>query len=190
MTGTRSATPAVTVTTYDGAAAEDQLDVLRPIYAEVYAEPPYHDGPEEMARYLADGWEQRVRRPGFRLVVARTADEAIGFAFGRTLPPDTDWWTGALDPVPAEVTTEWPGRTFGVNELAVRAPWRRRGVARAMHDALLTGRTEQRVTLLVRPEPEAAPARAVYSSWGYRALGRLRPHDGAPIYLVMVRDPL
>jgi hypothetical protein len=56
------------------------------------------------------------------------------------------------------------------------------------HDAFLAGRHEERATLLVRPEPEAAPAQTAYAHWGYRRLGRLRPFPGAPEYDALVLD--
>jgi hypothetical protein len=50
---------------YDGEAARDHLDVVRELYAEVYAEPPYREGPEDVAGFAAD-WPRRVGQPGVR----------------------------------------------------------------------------------------------------------------------------
>lgn len=102
------------------------------------------------------------------------------------LPPDTDWWDGTLDPLPEDFTDETTGRTFAVIELAVRKTHRRQGIGRGLYTALLHGIETQRATLLVRPEPETAPARAAYYSWGYRKVGRVRPGPLAPVYDAMV----
>lgn len=170
---------------YDGAEACPLLPDVEPVYAEVYAEPPYLEGPSDVADFVA-GWPRRCSYPGFRLVVARDQDTPEGFTFGHPLPDGTGWWSGLLDPAGDGVTAEWPGRTFAIIELAVRATARRSGVARDLVAHLLEGRTEERVTLLVRPEAEAEPARAAYRSWGYEVVGQLRPYEGAPVYDAML----
>ncbi len=121
----------------------------------MYAEPPYGEGPRDVAEF-AEHFRAHVRRSGFRLVPARDGDD------GR--------------------------RTFAVIELAVRQAWRRRRIAAALHARLLDGLDVERVTLTVRPEPEAGPARAAYAAWGYRKAGVSRPWDGAPLYDCMLRE--
>ncbi|MCF6525249.1 acetyltransferase [Streptomyces sp. JJ36] len=55
-----------------------------------------------------------------------------------------------------------------------------------LHDALLAGRGEERVTLLV--EQAHSRVRARYEEWGYRRLGDLVPFEDAPVYDVMLLD--
>lgn len=218
--------------TYEGAAAAEQLPAVLPIYREVYAEPPYGEGPEDVAGFVK-GWPRRAAAPRFRLVLAYDGDAAVGMTFGHQLPDGTGWWSGLLedtarseledalkrsikldrasdaieagmDPVDALAeleedddtdppgmrdfdVAEWPGRTFAVIELAVVKPYRGLGVGHRMHDLLLEGRGEERVTLLVRPEPEARPAQAMYEHLGYQRAGAVRPYDGAPVYDAMIR---
>lgn len=62
----------------------------------------------------------------------------------------------------------------------VREPWRRQGIARRLHDLLLSGRAEQRAILTVRQDNDAA--HAAYSSWGWRKIGLMHPFADAPIY--------
>lgn len=156
------------------------------VYVGVYAEPPYLEGPAEVGDF-AGSWPRRVAAPGFRVVVARDAGRVIGFTFGHELGEHTGWWSGALGPLEVD-TVEWPGRTFAVIELAVLADYRRRGIAARLHAALLADVKVERVTLAVRPEVEAAPAREAYAAWGYRKVGQIRPYTDAPVYDAMVAD--
>lgn len=171
--------------TYEGDTATGQLPAVLPIYTEVYAEPPYGEGPEDVAGFVT-GWPRRSSAPGFRLVLAYDGDAAVGMTFGHQLPDGTGWWTGLLEDTTVD-TAEWPGRTFAIIELAVLKPHRGAGLGRRLHDLLLEGRGEERVTLLVRPEPEARPAQAMYEHLGYQRAGAVRPYDGAPVYDALVR---
>ena len=92
-----------------------------------------------------------------------------------------------LDEVNPAVTAEWPGRTFAIIELAVDRAMRGLGIARELHIHLLAGLTEERATLLVRPD--ASPARSAYLAWAYSSVGRLRPHPGVPVYDGMIKEP-
>jgi ribosomal protein S18 acetylase RimI-like enzyme len=170
-----------------GEDAGPLLDAILPIYSEVYVEPPYCEGPDDVTEF-AESWPSRVASQGFRLVRAFADGRPVGFTFGHELSERTAWWDGALSPLPADVVTEQAGRTFAIIELAVLREFRRRGVARALHDRLLDGIRAERVTLLVRPEPSAAPAQAAYHSWGYRELGRLQPGPETPVYNLMLRE--
>jgi ribosomal protein S18 acetylase RimI-like enzyme len=116
---------------------------------------------------------------------ARAADGTpVGIAYGYPLGPRTGWWDRLTTPVPADLRREDGSRTFGLIELAVRAPWRRGGVAARLHRAVLDGAAEERVLLNARPE--AGAAQAAYRSWGYRKVGEARPWDGAALHEVLV----
>ncbi|WP_367137714.1 MULTISPECIES: hypothetical protein [Streptomyces] len=67
----------------------------------------------------------------------------------------------------------------------VRRPWRGTGTAQRIHEELLSGRPEQRVTLLV--DPAHPKVKALYERWGYRYIGDQRPFPDAPVYATMVR---
>lgn len=164
----------------------DLLATIQPLYTEVYAEPPYSEGPAEVQEFI-DRWDAQIARPGFRIVLAhhQPDDELVGFCFGLPLSPGSNWWEGLLEPVDPSFTVEDGHRSFAIIELAVHAAYRRRGVGRALHDTLLDGCPNQRATLLARPE--AAPALAAYTSWGYQTIGRLRPAPDAPLYVAMIR---
>ncbi|TLQ45059.1 GNAT family N-acetyltransferase [Streptomyces marianii] len=177
----------VTYERYEGPEAAEQLDAFLPTYEEVYVEPPYCEGPRDVAEFI-DRYQLQTQRPGFRLVLARDGGEVVGFTFGYRLPEDTGWWDNLLEPMPDEFTRESGERTFVIIELAVRKPWRRRGIAAGLHERLLDGLAVERVTLTMRPEPEAAPAQSAYASWGYRQVGQSHPWEEAPVYDAMVLD--
>jgi GNAT superfamily N-acetyltransferase len=97
---------------------------------------------------------------------------------GFTPARHTGWWSGLVEPVDPAVTAEDGSRTFAVTEIMVLAQHHRRGYAHLMHDILLAHRREQRATLLV--EPDNAPARSAYLSWGWQVLGDLQPFADSP----------
>lgn len=173
-----------TLTRHGADTAVAWLGTIRELYAEIYAEPPYREGPADVADFTAS-WPRRAAQPNFRLILAQHGDQPIGFSFGFQLTADTDWWDGALTPLPADLTTERPARTFAIIEIAVRRSYRRRGVARRMHAELTAGLVEERVTLLVRPDTPAP--RGAYLSWGYRPVGRIQPFPHGPVYDAMIK---
>lgn len=164
--------------------AAGHLDTVSDLYADAFFSPPQDQGPAELAR-MVDAWPRRLAAPAFRLVIAEHDGQPIGCAYGHQLHPRTQWWEGALEPLPSEVTAEWAGRTFALIDLMVTGPWRRRGVAEALHGVLLAGRTEQRVTLLVDPVNE--PACQAYAKWGYTVVGRIQPLPDSPRFEAMVK---
>ena len=170
------------------AAARDLEPELVATYAEVYADKlgtPFFGVERFRERFAA-----HTARDGYTLVTARAAPvgdadpELVGYAYGVPLAADTRWWSGLVAPLPAEATREDGGRTFALNEIMVRRPWRRRGVGRLLHDALLSARTEGRAALLV--DPTNTPARSAYLAWGWRWVGRVQPFPDAPVYDAML----
>lgn len=165
---------------------EDALAIqqqLVDIYLEVHA----GDGPfYSRERYLRQ-LQGHMKVPGWSLIVAAIAGAPVGYIYGFPLPPRTRWWEGMQTPVPEDFTSEDGRRTFALSELMVRPGWRRRGFAKTLHDELIGSRTEQRMTLLVRPDN--AIAHAAYAKWGYRKEGELRPAwEHAPFFDVLVLE--
>jgi GNAT superfamily N-acetyltransferase len=173
---------ALRITTHGASELEELREPLLGIYAEVYAD-ELDDPFSGLPRY----WERvtaYATRAGFRIVMAHLGSEIAGYALGYTLPETSRWWRGLLDEVDPALVTETGSRTVAIAEIMVREPWRRQGIGRVLHDALLSNRAEERATLLV--ELDNAPARSAYSSWGWQRLGRLRPFDDSPIFDAMV----
>ncbi|MBX7551167.1 GNAT family N-acetyltransferase [Streptomyces sp. tea 10] len=173
---------------YESQAAVAQLDTFLPAYEEIYAEPPYLEGPRDIAEFI-DHYQVHTCRPGMRLIIARDKEEVVGFTYGYFLAPETRWWHNLQDvTLPDAYMREDGHRSFVIIELAVRKAWRRRGVAASLHAHLLDSVDAERVTLTVRPEPEADPARAAYLAWGYQKIGTSHPWEDAPLYDCMVRE--
>jgi GNAT superfamily N-acetyltransferase len=175
--------PGITFLLLGGQQAAEHAGELRELHADVYAEPPYRraDDAGQFARRFA---VQR-RQPGFILAEARHGGYLVGYASGMPLRPATSWWRDLTAPLPAEVTTEHPGRTFALADLLVRASWRRQGIARALHDLLLADRPEERAALTVLPS--AAAAQHAFRVWGWRKVARTRdPSPGSPVCDVLL----
>ncbi|WP_078970443.1 GNAT family N-acetyltransferase [Streptomyces natalensis] len=168
----------------DGPSAAQSEPAFRLVYAEVFAEEPYEETPESVEATFRR-FRSQVRKATFRGAMARTGGgEPVGIAYGYPLSPRTGWWDRLIAPVPADISREDGQRTFGLMEFAVRAPWRRLGVGRRLHEALLTGGNEERVLLNALPDAEAA--QAAYRSWGYRKVGEAHPWEDADLHDVMV----
>ncbi|WP_055525698.1 GNAT family N-acetyltransferase [Streptomyces graminilatus] len=169
---------------YGHADAPEIRELLLDIHDEVYEglDDPLA-GRDAFARFV-DHWSAH---PGFVCLVAYDEGRPVGYAYGAPLGPATTWWAKVVPALPRAFTEETGGaRTFALSELMVRTPWRRTGASRRIHDALLDGRPEDRVTLLVHKEH--GKVRALYEDWGYRTVGEAVPFDGAPELCAMVLD--
>jgi ribosomal protein S18 acetylase RimI-like enzyme len=181
---TSSASTELDTRGYDAAGARAIQDDLFALYAQIYA--ASLSDPFYSVERFAERFAGHSARPGYRLVTGRFDDELVGYVYGVPLSAATQWWTGLRGDVPPEATAEDGHRTFAVNEIMVDQRWRRRGIAKILHDTLLAGRPEARATLLV--DPDNVPARTAYLSWGWEMLGQLQPFPDAPVYDALVLD--
>jgi len=165
------------------------LDPLCALYDEVFSEPPsyWREDESQLHRERLVGL---LDDPTFGITLAQVGDELVGFAYGFALPPDTLRWSRLTQPLPVEVTTEWPGRTFMLFDYAVRRRHRGQGVGRALHHELLGSRNEERATLSV--EPSATRSKQIYEHWGWRQIGQSvgGPTASSPLFDVYLRDRL
>ena len=176
--------PEITFLLRGGLDAVGRADEFAAMATEVYAEPPYGWSEDEAGEF-ARRFAVQCRQPGFVLAEARHGGYLVGYAFGMPLRPATSWWRHLTAPLPADVITEYPGRTFALVDLAVRAAWRRRGIGAALYGLVMADRSEERATLTVLPA--AGPAQSAYQSWGWRKIARTRdPEPGAPVLDVLI----
>ncbi|MBF6047731.1 GNAT family N-acetyltransferase [Streptomyces sp. NRRL B-1677] len=174
----------ITVEQLDGPAAAEAEGSFRLVYAEAFAEPPYNETGADVAATFRR-FRSQTRKTAFRAALARAEDgEAVGIAYGYPLGPNTGWWDQLVTPVPDHMRREDGHRTFGLMELAVREPWRGRGIAHRLHDAMLEGTEAERVLLNVHPDSKVA--QDTYRSWGYQKVGEARPWPGADLHDVML----
>jgi len=161
-----------------------QRDDVLATYEEVYAghlDDPY-DSPSRYWKRLA----AYASRSGFAAVTARVGQDFVGYALGYPLPAETRWWAGLKIEVDSSFVAEDGSRTFVLDEIMVRADWRRQGHAMSLHDELLRDRAEERATLLVRQDN--LPARLAYLRWGWQTVGPLQPFAAGPTFDAMVLD--
>jgi hypothetical protein len=178
-------TPDLAFGLLDGKQATGQVSDLLAVHAEVYAEPPYRWDDDQQARFAARFAVLR-RQPGFVLAQARHGEYLVGFAFGLPLRPSTDWWRDLTTPLSSEVTTEYPGRTFALTDLLIRAPWRRQRIGEALHDLIMGDRREERSTAVIMST--AGAAQSAGATWGWRKIARKQePAPGSPLFDVFVR---
>ncbi|WFE33097.1 GNAT family N-acetyltransferase [Micromonospora sp. WMMD975] len=161
------------------------VDELVALYLQVYVGGGEFHSEDRYRRQLA----AHMSRDGWSLVTAMAGGRLAGYIYGFPLPAETGWWAGIEQPIPSGFVAETGRRTFAISELLVQPQWRRQGVARALHDQLLSRRAEDRATLLV--DPENSVARRVYDSWGWRHVTHLTPAwDDAPRFMVLIRQPV
>ncbi|GAA2338573.1 GNAT family N-acetyltransferase [Streptomyces cuspidosporus] len=156
---------------------------LTDVYAEVYS--ARLSDPFFSIERFEERLKGHVSREPWEVVIGWDGDEPVGYAYGSPLPPRSRWWAGMLEPLPEEMTREDGARTMALCELMVRQPWRKTGIAHRIHEELLSGRAEERVTLLV--EPTHPKVKALYESWGYENIGDQQPFPDAPVYATMLR---
>jgi ribosomal protein S18 acetylase RimI-like enzyme len=150
---------------FDAQAAVEQRSGLIALYEGVWLSDWKRNDPFFSRQRFVDRLDKHLAAPGFELVTARVGARLVGYIYGFS-----------------RIREE----KFIVCELMVAAEYRRRGLGRRLHDALLGGRSEQAAELLV--EKENVPAQAAYRHWGWHKAGDLQPFTDAPNYDVMVID--
>lgn len=156
--------------------AAQLLDELCDVYADAYGAVPGEDTREKSSAFRERA-TAALQGANYSLVTAHAGDQLVGFAFGYSLRSKGGWWDG-LQPAPPEGFTEETGsRTVVLSEIEVRRAWQGRGIGRAVHDAFLSQRSEDRATLA--SNPKAADTHALYERWGWQRMGIVPEQPGA-----------
>ncbi|MEV7013044.1 GNAT family N-acetyltransferase [Streptosporangium sp. NPDC051022] len=178
-------TDRVTFQHLDAAGAQEHRDLVADLHRDAYAERIATGEGFAGTEAFLRRFDAYTTRDGFDLVFAHVNGIAVGQAWGWALPPETTWWNGLESEPEPGFTHEDGTRTYALSEIMVRRSWTGQGIAHALHDTLLSARTEQRATLLVRPDNTAAYD--AYIRWGWQKAARLRPGwPGAPLMDVLI----
>ncbi len=159
---------------------------LQDLYAQVYAEPPYCEGESDVSQF-AVRLAAQLQEPSFLLIAAWDHDVLSGYLYGFAISPQSPMWNSVfLSPDPGQHPHDWPYPVAFVSELLVHAGYRRRGLARALHDRFVAARSEPKAVLLAHPD--ATAAQAAYRQWGWYRVGMGRPFPGIPLYETLVKN--
>jgi GNAT superfamily N-acetyltransferase len=170
---------------FDATEARRLRDTVEAVYTRSYVAAITSGDPFDSVEAFMHRFDSYASRPDFDLVVAYRNGEAIGQTWGWPLTEHTQWWAGLLSEPEPGFTYEDGNRTFALSEIMVSEEWAGRGIAHALHNELLSARTESRATLLV--EPENTTAYRAYLHWGWRKVAQLRPGwKHAPTFDVLI----
>ena len=171
----------VTFAQHDGIVPEEVGGPLVDLYAVVYAEPPYCEGPEQVHRFRTSLHED-ANRSGFTLVTAIENETLIGATYGWSMPAGK-WWSNADQPPRPDVLS---AEKFAVMEWIVTPAKRGQGIGGALIRRLLDHRTEQYATLASDPRSDA---RAIYRKSGWRQVGVTKLSWGPEMDLLLLDLP-
>lgn len=169
---------------YNSVETRQLRGVVEEIYVRSYVDAIASGDPFDSVEAFMHRFESYTSVPALDLVVAYQDSEPIGQTWGWPLTERSRWWEGLLSEPEPGFTQEDGSRTFALSEIMVSQKWTGRGVAHALHDRLLSVRTESRATLLA--EPDNTRAYRAYLHWGWRKVAQLRPRwDNAPTFDVL-----
>jgi GNAT superfamily N-acetyltransferase len=173
----------LTVSYYTAADLPNIEGTLIDVYAEVYEHEAATDPFFSIERYT-----QRLRShaagPRWGCAFGEIEGEPVGYVYGFARTAAYTWNGLLTTNLSPDQLVETDTRTFALCEVMVRAPWRGKGIARTLHDELMSRRIEERSNLLV--EQEHPKVRALYEQWGYRWMGVMQPFPDSPRFDSMI----
>lgn len=157
------------------------------IYAAAFADPPYSRGASHVDGF-ADALRRHVDRAGFVAFCACVAHEKVGFTYGYTTGR-TQWWHEQVRSALGPRADHWLTDSFEYVELALQPRYRRLGIGRRLHDALLAAQPHSRAVLSTIDAVTAG--RRLYESAGWEVLVRgFRFERTVARYLIMGLEPV
>lgn len=155
---------------HDASGAQGLNETVAFVYQDAYAEAIASNDPFRALEAFMWLFGKHAANPGLDFVLAYIGDDPVGQCWGF---PTAEPTFG--DAIP----------TFGLCEIMVRKAWTGQGIAHALHDELLAGRSESQAELYVRPSNTRAYR--TYLKWGWRKVGETRPDlPDAPLYDVLI----
>ncbi|WP_431884771.1 GNAT family N-acetyltransferase [Micromonospora wenchangensis] len=164
-------------TTSTGTTADRFFAALADLYAVVYSEPPYREGPDQVAGFR-EGLPDEAIRPGFSMIVAEDDGLLVGAAYGWTMPAGT-WWSRSDQDPPSDIRDV---DKFAVLEWMTHPGRRESGIGTELMHQLLSQRTERYATLAANP---ASIARRIYQRTGWRQVATSTLPWGPPMDLLV-----
>lgn len=137
------------------------------LYAEIFKEPPWNES-WEVSQILED-MRRQVKNPGFHGLLAREADEVVGFTWGYSVSlPDMREIVGHAG---LDFLFKDCHRLFYIDELGVKASQRGRAIGKKLTSALIgMAKTDGNISILLRTNNKAEIARNLYRSLGFEDL--------------------
>ena len=154
------------------------LPALVDLYAMVYAEPPYQEGPEQVDRFRTS-LQDEATRAGFSLITAGDGGQLVGAAYGWTMPAGR-WWSRADEQPPADIRDV---DKLAVMEWIVHPGRRGKGIGAELIRRLLEDRQERYATLASDPR---SAARGMYERAGWRQVARTQLSWGPAMDLLVL----
>ncbi|WJV44407.1 GNAT family N-acetyltransferase [Streptomyces flavofungini] len=164
-------------------------DGIRQVYAEAFAEPPWHSDPAEADVYL-DRLAGDTERPGFVGAVALEGDRVLGFATAWTSEtplPVTRSYPHVRAALGAERTAAWLCGGLEVDELAVTPGAHGRGLGRTLLEEVTRDAPGGRCWLLTSVRAEAAVR--FYERLGWRQATHPAPNGYSTAVFLGPRHP-
>ncbi|REK88779.1 GNAT family N-acetyltransferase [Streptomyces inhibens] len=158
-------------------ARQHLVDVYADVRADLLHLPNY------AVATFAERLERHATESGWVAVLGYDQGEPVGYAYANTIDADDRWWKRVTPVPPPEYTDR---HAVALKEIGVRVPWRGTGAARRIHDALLAGRNEPYVTLMVNPLAGDGKVHRLYESWGYKDIGQSQPSAASPVLTAMI----
>jgi len=159
----RSGGDGTAVDVLSAADASPYRDEVLQVWTEVFG--PVADSTE----WAASLWDRHRSRTDYRLALAHERGTVLGFAWGYT-GDRGQYWPDLIARELGPAVDGWVGGHFEFVELAVHPSARARGVGGRLHDALLSGVTNERALLSTSADP-GDPAVRLYRSRGWVGLG-------------------
>jgi broad specificity phosphatase PhoE/GNAT superfamily N-acetyltransferase len=155
----------------DGEQAAASAPGLTEVYRAAFGAPGYDESEDSVVRFRDEQLPTHTARDGFRCVTVAVGEQLAGFGYGYTGELDQWWSSKVAERAPEAIVDEWLGGHFEFVELAVDPRWQGRGLATALHDALLLGLPQDRALLTTYRDDRPAPRL-------YRRLGWTLLHEG------------
>ena len=153
----------MTVHRLNGTTIAPFIPGLVDLYAIVYAEPPYEEGPEQVEEFRTK-LPTEATRAGFAAVIQTEGAAVVAAAYGWTMPAGT-WWSRADTEPPVELRN---ADKLAVMEWIVHPGRRGEGRGALVLQELLDDRQEPWATLASDPR---SAARAIYERIGWEQVG-------------------